>query len=46
MTMANDFLLMFQFDKIDKDGNGTIVRRYAARSNAVRRIWHFIVKAP
>jgi hypothetical protein len=24
MKMANDFLLMFQFDKIDKDGNGTI----------------------
>ena len=22
--MANDFLLMFSFDKIDKDGNGTI----------------------
>lgn len=24
MKMASDFLLMFQFDKIDKDGNGTI----------------------
>ena len=24
MKMANDFLLMFSFDKIDKDGNGTI----------------------